>query len=93
MIPSLRIILFILLLVSLSSPVFSQTYKWKDKNGNTVYSDALPSGVDPKKVEPLQKPEPPTQKGEGIKTKDGIPDLPKPNAVQPKERRNGPRLL
>ena len=93
MILSLKIILLTLLFISLSSPGFPGTYKWKDKNGNTVYSDTLPPGVDAKKMEPLKKPETPTEKGEGVKTKEGIPNPPNPNAPQPNERKGGPKLL
>ncbi len=54
--------LFLFLIVfSLTSPVFSQAYKWTDKNGNISFSDTPPSDADWKKVEGLkeEKSEPP----------------------------------
>ena len=78
MILSFKIILFTLLFISLSSPVFPQVYKWKDKGGNIVFSDTPPSGVDAKKVKGLKQPETPTQKEEEIKPGEGTIKPPQP---------------
>jgi hypothetical protein len=88
MILSFKIILFTLLFVSLSSPVFPQVYKWKDKGGNIVFSDTLPSGVDAKKVKVLKQRETPTQKEEEIKPGEGTLKPPSPSAVQPNEKKD-----
>jgi mycoredoxin len=55
MIPSFKMIVFILLLMSLSSPAFPQIYQWADKDGNVVFSDSPPSGADTKKVKVLKE--------------------------------------
>jgi hypothetical protein len=88
MILSLKIILFTVLFISVSSPVFPQAYKWKDKDGNPVFSDTLPSGVDPNKVKVLEQRETPTQKEEGIKPKEGTLKPASLITVQPKENRD-----
>lgn len=73
MILSLKIILFTVLFISLSSPVFS---------------DTLPSGVDPNKVKVLEQRETPKSKGEGIKPKEGTLKPASPITIQPKENRD-----
>jgi len=41
------IILFVIFLSPASSSVFGEIYKWKDKDGNMIFSDTPPpSGVD-----------------------------------------------
>jgi len=87
MIPFFKIILFILLSVSFSSPAFPQIYKWKDKDGNIVFSDTLPSGADAKKVNVLKERETPTPKEQGIKPGEGTLKSHSPVAVQAKEKR------
>jgi len=88
MILSFKIILFTLLFISLSSPVFPQVYKWKDKDGNIVFSDTLPPGVDAKKVKVVKQRETPTQKEGEIKPAEGTLKPPSPSAVQPNEKKN-----
>ena len=87
MIPFFKIIVFILLSISLSSPAFPQIYQWKDKDGNTVFSDTPPSGADAKKVNVLKERESPTPKEEVVKRKEGILKPAGPVAVQSKEKR------
>jgi len=48
--PSFRMIIFILLLLSLSSPAFPQIYKWTNKDGSIVFSDTPPPRADIKEV-------------------------------------------
>lgn len=59
MIPFFRIVAFILLLLSLSSPAFAQIYKWANKEGNIVFSDTPPSGAETQKVKVLNDRESP----------------------------------
>ena len=50
-----------ILLFTLPLPTFSQTYQWRDKEGNLHFSDSPPQGVDAKKksiVEGGQNPKP-----------------------------------
>ncbi len=54
MIPLLRIVLFFVFLLSLTSPAFPQIYQWKDKDGNVAFSDTPPSADDVKKVKVLK---------------------------------------
>ena len=87
MIPFFKIILFILLSVSLSSPAFPQNYKGKDKDGNIVFSDTPPSGADAKKVNVLKEGETPTPKGEGIRPRAETLKPASSVAVKAKEKR------
>ena len=57
--PFLGMIVFILLWLSSSLPSFAQIYKWTDKEGNIVFSDTRPAGVDAKKVKVLKERERP----------------------------------
>jgi len=59
MIPSFKMIVFILLLMSLPSPVFPQIYKWANKDGSIVFSDTPPS-AETKKMKVLNDRESPT---------------------------------
>ncbi len=43
MIPSLKMIVFILLFMSYPSSAFPQIYKWANKDGTIVFSDTPPS--------------------------------------------------
>ena len=43
MIPSFKMIVFILLFMSYPSPASPQIYKWANKDGSIVYSDTPPS--------------------------------------------------
>ena len=87
MIPFFKIIVFILLSFSLSSPAFPQIYQWKDKEGNVVFSDTSPSAADAKKVNVLKGRETPTAKEEVIKPKERAFKPASPIAVQSKEKR------
>ncbi len=87
MIPFFKIIVFILLSIPLSSPAFSQMYKWKDKDGNIRFSDTAPSGAGAEKVKVLKQRETPTPKKEGIKAQEGTLKSPSPIAVPSKEKR------
>jgi len=87
MIPFFKIIVFILLAIPLSSPAFSQMYKWKDKDGNIRFSDTAPSGADAEKVKVLKQRKTPTPKKEGIKAQEGTLKPPSPTAAQSKEKR------
>ncbi len=88
MIPSFKIIVFILLSIPLSSPAFSQMYKWKDKDGNIRFSDTAPSGADAEKVKVLKQRETPTPKKEGIKAQGRNSQGPRPHRP-PIERKKG----
>lgn len=87
MIPFFKIIVFILLWISLSSPAYPQIYQWKDKEGNTVFSDTPPSGTDAKKVNVLKERETPTPKEEVVKPKERALKPASPIPVQSKEKR------
>jgi hypothetical protein len=45
-----------------SSPAFSEVYQWTDENGNTIYSDSPPPGVNSKlkklRIDRIERPEP-----------------------------------
>jgi len=82
-----KIIVFTFLSISLSSPVFSQTYKWKDKDGNIMFSDTAPSGVDAEKAKVLKERETPGAEKAEIKPEERTPEAPSPIAVQSKEKR------
>jgi len=48
---SLFLISLVLMIFLISAPAFSQIYKWKDKKGNTHFSDSPPQGVKAKEVD------------------------------------------
>jgi len=52
-IPSFKIIVFIVLLLSWSTPAFPQIYKWANKDGSIAFSDTRPSSADTKNVKVL----------------------------------------
>ncbi len=58
-----------------SWPAFSEVYQWTDENGQTVYSDSPPPGVNPKlkklRVDRIERPEIKERK---VKTVKEIPD-------------------
>jgi len=78
---------FTILAISLSSPAFSQMYKWKDKDGNIIFSDTAPSGSDAGKAKVLKQRETPTPKTGAIKPEDGTLNPASPTTVQSKEKR------
>lgn len=45
-----RILALIFFLFILSTPASSEIYKWRDSNGNIMYSDTPPTGVDVQKM-------------------------------------------
>ncbi len=57
--PLFGMLMFILLWLSPSLPSFAEIYKWTDKDGNIVFSDTRPAGVDAKKVKVLKERERP----------------------------------
>jgi hypothetical protein len=57
--PLFGMLVFILLWLSPSLPSFAEIYKWTDKDGNIVFSDTRPAGVDTKKVKVLKERERP----------------------------------
>ena len=52
-IPSFKIIVFIVLLLSWSTPAFPQIYKWANEDGSISFSDTRPSSADTKNVKVL----------------------------------------
>jgi glutaredoxin len=75
----ITILLFVIFLLSASSAVSAEIYKWKDKDGNVVFSDTPPpSGVEEVEIKkfkeesiesPKTKRDTPRTKSEGIREK------------------------